>query len=306
MVASGGATWIPSAYDRSGSNTPDAGKEDLVTSVHSTPSKPSPRAGGGQHHHRKTIEIGKVSAIVSNVEKQTRRVSLGQEPMVRHTHQSTFQASFFHYLFQDPPPEPSGPRKSELKRGRMIVEKNRDHAPVVVPKQQAESGNRSVVVSVGLRRNDSLTKKDKQAANARRKEEEAKEKSSSSSSSNRDNRFAVPGTTIKMLKTLANQRRIRRRHTVGGTKDFAGLERVIKRKMREDGGGDFDAWLRETVASARVTSNPDLVPPAAACLAALTTDDPASRRLSLPDTVLAEAAVTPAGVPMPALLESKV
>jgi len=158
----------------------------------------------------------------------------------------------------------------------------------------------------GLRRSDSLTKQDKQAANARKKEEEARERSVAAATAtatvttpSRDNRFAVPGATMKMLKTLANQRRIRRRHTVGGTKDFAGWERVLKKKTK----GDVDLSLRDALATIATAcgSSPNLVPP----VSSLVSDDPASRRLSLPDTVMAEAA-NAANVQLPALLESQV
>jgi hypothetical protein len=99
-------------------------------------------------------------------------------------------------------PAPShspGGRKSELKRGR-FVDKNKE------PPSR----------TMALKRSDSLTKREKQSAN--QKEKEASEAAVMAAY----NAETVHVVTSKLLKTLANQKkRIRRRHTVGGTKDFA-------------------------------------------------------------------------------------
>ncbi len=113
---------------------------------------------------------------------------------------------------------PSGPRKSELRRGR-FVDKNRDSKPTVVIRNGANKERQS---SSNLKRSDSLTKREKQTANARRKEEGelAKRRNKKESEEEEDlvdlERLAwnATGTAAKILKTLANQRKIKRRHTV--------------------------------------------------------------------------------------------
>lgn len=65
---------------------------------------------------------------------------------------------------------------------------------------------------LSLQRNNSLTKKEKQEINARKKEAAATATS--------DGTPLTSGATAKQLKTLENNRRIKRRHTVGGTKDI--------------------------------------------------------------------------------------
>ena len=116
-------------------------------------------------------------------------------------------------------------------------------------REENESGsNRNSVVGGGssasvsrngsLKRHDSLSKKEKQTANkSRKQQQQEKENLSNNNNSGGGGGFIVvkrggggagvilPGpTTAKLLKTLANQRRIRRRHTVGGTKDFGDYE----------------------------------------------------------------------------------
>ena len=111
-----------------------------------------------------------------------------------------------------------------------------------------------------------------------------------------------------MLKTLANQKRLRRRHTVGGTKDFADWEQIIRAnaKSNRDNRSAWDrlepvtndqelnvnrslqTWLQGQKERMR-TSSPDLM--------GLTIEE---RRLSLPDAVMA------AEMKMPSLLESQV
>lgn len=105
-------------------------------------------------------------------------------------------------------PQESGfHRKSDLKRGK-FVDKNRE------PSTRTSS-------ATNLKRIDSLTKKDKQNENVRRREESSKE--------NKILEESTPATK-KLLKTLVNQRRIKRRHTVGGTKDFEDFNKIVKRK----------------------------------------------------------------------------
>ena len=77
---------------------------------------------------------------------------------------------------------------------------------------------------VGLRRNNSLTKEEKQEVNLRRKESDTAEAQKLMT-------LVVAGDVVgasKVRKTMSNQkRRIRRRHTVGGTKDFAEWEAMM-------------------------------------------------------------------------------
>jgi len=99
VVAATDTNWSPaiSSVDKcSRSVTPDASSDMTNVSIHSTPSKHhvSRRGGNGDNggnsgyqprQVRKTVQVGdvgRVSALVSAAEKQCRRVSLGQEPMV--------------------------------------------------------------------------------------------------------------------------------------------------------------------------------------------------------------------------------
>ena len=174
----------------------------------------------------------------------------------------------------------TSPRKSDLKRGR-FVDKNREPA-------------------TRLKRNDSLTKKEKETANARKKEEEEKENNHKLSNA-------------KALKTLANQKRVRRRHTVGGTKDFGEWEKIVNNKNAVNANQNknsawsqlepvtnnpllnvnrsLETWL-QTQQKIRASS-PDL------------TGDVDARRLSLPDSMMSEQANAPS-MHMPSLLESQV
>jgi hypothetical protein len=61
-------------------------------------------------------------------------------------------------------------------------------------------------------KSSSLTKKEKQEINARRKVATASAAAAT-----------APSATAKQLKTMENRRRIKRRHTVGGTKDIPSL-----------------------------------------------------------------------------------
>ncbi len=102
----------------------------------------------------------------------------------------------------------------------------------------AGGASASVSASSILKRSDSLTKREKQTANERRKELEAGQRNKLGGNGNNKEAEeeeeevadlvdldslakSTSGTAAKILKTLANQRKIRRRHTVGGTKDFA-------------------------------------------------------------------------------------
>lgn len=130
-------------------------------------------------------------------------------------------------------------RKSELKRGK-LVDKNKE-PPLL-------NHNRH-----GLRRNNSLTKDEKHQLNSCRKRHgDLKEVSNVDEKNNINNtnseekeniwegagdqqsnilQMVVQASTdpvgaSKYRKTLANQRKIKRRHTVGGTKDFAEWEEI--------------------------------------------------------------------------------
>ena len=101
-------------------------------------------------------------------------------------------------------PNSSPNRKSDLKRGR-FVDKNKE--PAIRP----------------VKRNDSLTKKEKQTVNIRKKKGGGIEE--------KENMIGTgdEAAKAKMMKTIANQKsKIRRRHTVGGTKDFAEWERIME------------------------------------------------------------------------------
>lgn len=129
---------------------------------------------------------------------------------------------------------PGSAKKSELKRGR-LVDKNKE------PTLRSSSN---------LKRNDSLTKREKQFANVnlRRKKEE-KENRNVRKSENRTSTIILlhgderlvgghrpdPLATGKLQKTLTNQRRIKRRHTVGGTKDFGDWEKIVRSHRSQKG-----------------------------------------------------------------------
>ena len=129
---------------------------------------------------------------------------------------------------------PGSAKKSELKRGR-LVDKNKE------PTLRSSSN---------LKRNDSLTKREKQFANVnlRRKKEE-KENRNVRKSENRTSTIILlhgderlvggnrpdPLATGKLQKTLTNQRRIKRRHTVGGTKDFGEWETIVRSHRNHKG-----------------------------------------------------------------------
>merc|ERR1712038_106 len=118
-------------------------------------------------------------------------------------------------------------RKSELKRGK-LVDKHKE-PPLL-------NHNRNV----NLKRNNSLTKDEKHQLNSSRKRNgdmnsEDKNKMNSEEKENMGNEDELvmvvqdssdPVGASKYRKTLANQRKIKRRHTVGGTKDFAEWEEI--------------------------------------------------------------------------------
>ena len=84
--------------------------------------------------------------------------------------------------------DPLKNRKSDIKRNKN-VEKGRE--PLSLTK-----------------RNNSLTKREKQEINARKKVAAV------------NSLTGIEQPTVKQLKTMENKRRIKRRHTVGGTKDI--------------------------------------------------------------------------------------
>ena len=106
-------------------------------------------------------------------------------------------------------------KQVELKRGR-LVDKTKEP-----PFLRGHSASNI------LGRNNSLTKEEKQELNAKRRDLEEKE--------NLEDRNLLKmvvagdvGGAAKYRKTMSNQKRkIRRRHTVGGTKDFAQWEAMI-------------------------------------------------------------------------------
>ncbi len=108
------------------------------------------------------------------------------------------------------------------------MDKNRDHKPTVVIRNNNYGNKGDGVECAGssatsLKRSDSLTKRQKQTANAKRKEEAkstaAKAAAAVTTTSEEEEEFErlarnAKGTAAKILKTLANQRKIKRRHTV--------------------------------------------------------------------------------------------
>ena len=125
---------------------------------------------------------------------------------------------------------------------------------------------------LSLQRNNSLTKKEKQEINARKKEAAATATS--------DGTPLSSGARAKQLKTLENNRRIKRRHTVGGTKDIPlwGKENYDAEVVQISGSSKSKLCCRESspeILTKKLelrSSSPDL---------SLTN----SRRLSLPDPV---------------------
>jgi len=138
----------------------------------------------------------------------------------------------------------------ELKRGRLVDKTKekpvrpflRGHSAsnILINNTGGQEGglglsanNSSTPGFVNLRRNNSLSKEEKQELNIRKQQEQM---SAADEKENEDNRNLLrmvvagtdPGSVAKYRKTMNNQkRRIRRRHTVGGTKDFAEWETVI-------------------------------------------------------------------------------
>jgi len=121
-------------------------------------------------------------------------------------------------------------RKSELKRGK-LVDKNKE-PPLLNYNRHGQ-----------LRRNNSLTKDEKHQLNSTRKRHgdlkgvsnvEEKNSINNTNFEEKENILeevvsqasADPVVASKYRKTLANQRKIKRRHTVGGTKDFAEWEEI--------------------------------------------------------------------------------
>jgi hypothetical protein len=158
--------------------------------------------------------------------------------------------SDFHFSVGEKPTVPN--RKPDLKRNRGF-EKSKE--------------------PLSLQRNNSLTKKEKQEINARKKEAAAATATS-------DGTPLPSGATTKQLKTLENNRRIKRRHTVGGTKDIPlwGKENYDS-EVLQNSGSKSKLCCRESSPEIltikqelRSSSPPDL---------SLTNN----RRLSLPDPV---------------------
>ena len=145
-------------------------------------------------------------------------------------------------------------RKSELKRGK-LVDKNKE--PPLLNHHRHSN----------LRRNNSLTKDEKHQLNSNKKKNgdvkgissvEGNNSLNKSNSEEKENmlegdserqssilQMVVQASTdpvgaSKYRKTLANQRKIKRRHTVGGTKDFAEWEEIYS-NQRNNTLGDEDS-----------------------------------------------------------------
>ena len=143
-------------------------------------------------------------------------------------------------------------RKSELKRGK-LVDKNKE--PPLLNHHRHSN----------LRRNNSLTKDEKHQLNSNRKKNgdlkvissvdennslnksnsEEKENMLAGDSEQQSNiiQMVVQASTdpvgaSKYRKTLANQRKIKRRHTVGGTKDFAEWEEIYSSQQNNTFGDE--------------------------------------------------------------------
>ena len=123
--------------------------------------------------------------------------------------------------------EPRQPRRSavDLRRGRHFVDKNRHHQVQQQRKHRFREGFLIPPDFDSDRRQ--MTKTEKDRANEQRIKG-----------------LTAPPTT-KLLKTLANQKRIRRRHTVGGTRDFGEWEQVLlKRSKTTNENRAPSAWDR--------------------------------------------------------------
>lgn len=157
-----------------------------------------------------------------------------------------------------------------------------------------------------LKRNDSLTKKEKDSVNARLKRRDEKEGSNKEDEeSEKEN-----SSQINNIKSTRGQRKVRRRHTVGGTKDFAEWEQILNNKNLMNQSNvwvelglavtrNLEAWLQSQEQQQQKirASSPDLTSSNSVDL----------RRLSLPDSsFLADATPLTSCVPMPSLLESQV
>ena len=126
-----------------------------------------------------------------------------------------------------------GSRKVELRRSNRVDKKNCE--PVL----------RQVNNRVGVRRSDSLTKKEKTELNIKKREgggekenKVKKLREKFENSSGKEHEAGTRGSRIdvnKLRKKLSerNNRRIKRRHTVGGTKDF-GVGGVTRRNSLPD------------------------------------------------------------------------
>ena len=143
-------------------------------------------------------------------------------------------------------------RKSELKRGK-LVDKHKE-PPLLNHNKNAN-----------LKRNNSLSKDEKHQLNSSRKRHgdlksstEDKNKINSEEKENMGNSdelvmvvqdSADPVGASKYRKTLANQRKIKRRHTVGGTKDFAEWEEIYnnhRNNVSDDEDNNYEDTEEDT------------------------------------------------------------
>lgn len=138
-------------------------------------------------------------------------------------------------------------KKTELKRGRLVDKKQ--EPPLL---RQSSSHQRQSASDLSLKRNNSLTKEEKQELNSSRRNASSASGDHFSAKESLDDEehrnilkliLADPLGAAKYRKTLANQKRVRRRHTVGGTKDFAGWQETLNEEQQFHQVGDTDIGL---------------------------------------------------------------
>ena len=146
-------------------------------------------------------------------------------------------------------------RKSELKRGK-LVDKNKE--PPLLNHHRHSN----------LRRNNSLSKDEKHQLNSSKKRhsdfqgvdernnfnnDDSEEKENMQDGESNIIQMVVQASTdpvvaSKYRKTLANQRKIKRRHTVGGSKDFAEWEEIYNNQLNnvvadDDGSNENENYF---------------------------------------------------------------
>ena len=187
------------------------------------------------------------------------------------------------------PPEQQGrPSKSQLRRGRLVDRRSCGGAK---PNVVIRNSNSSL-----LKRSDSLTKREKQTANL-----VLQDKKNKSPLADLDLNLdldalaaANSGTTAaKLLKTLANNRRrrsrIRRRHTVGGTKDLDKKDFAVRKEDKEKSveNEDDDEDEDEHIADRSLETAWVVAVAAAATVVEEENEKEVDlRRLSLPDSAM--------------------